>query len=354
MASIMPKVLLRNYRPQLILKYKLSLNKNKMEKTTSQKIRLGLFVIIGLLIFILAVYFIGDKQKMFGKTNHLEAVFNNVNGLQLGNNVRYSGINVGTVRAIEMINDSTIKVDMLIDKTIFHNIRKNAIATIGSDGLVGSMIINIIPGKGTAVSVEPGDEIHSLSRIRTDDMLNTLGVTNKNAALLTTDLLKITKEITQGKGTVGLLIKDSILANDLKETMHYLKITGKTTSESVAKLNQLISSLDNKNNVIGVLKDTAVANNIKTIVRNLDESSNKIDKVITNLNSTIVNIKEGKGAINYLSNDPNLVRKIDSTMKNINEASFRLNENMEALKHNFLFRGYFKKQEKSKLKEQQK
>ncbi|KIA86378.1 MlaD family protein [Flavobacterium sp. AED] len=325
-----------------------------MEKTTSQKIRLGLFVIIGLLIFILAVYFIGDKQKMFGKTNHLEAIFNNVNGLQLGNNVRYSGINVGTVRAIEMINDSTIKVDMLIDKTIFHNIRKNAIATIGSDGLVGSMIINIIPGKGTAVSVEPGDEIHSLSRIRTDDMLNTLGVTNKNAALLTTDLLKITKEITQGKGTVGLLIKDSILANDLKETMHYLKITGKTTSESVTKINNLISSLDNKNNVIGVLKDTAVANNIKKIVRNLDESSNKIDKVITNLNSTIVNIKEGKGAINYLSNDPNLVRKIDSTMKNINEASFRLNENMEALKHNFLFRGYFKKQEKAKLKEQKK
>ena len=96
-----------------------------MEKTASQKIRLGLFVIIGLLIFILAVYFIGDKQKMFGKTNHLSAVFNNVSGLQLGNNVRYSGINVGTVRAIEMINDTTIKVDMIIDKTIFKHIKKN-------------------------------------------------------------------------------------------------------------------------------------------------------------------------------------------------------------------------------------
>lgn len=325
-----------------------------MEKTTSQKMRLGLFVIIGLLIFILAVYFIGDKQKMFGKTNHLEAVFDNVNGLQLGNNVRYSGINVGTVRTIEMINDSTIKVDMLIDKTIFHNIRKNAVATIGSDGLVGNMIINIIPGKGTEAAVEPGDEIHSLSRIRTDDMLNTLGITNKNAALLTTDLLKITKDITQGNGTVGLLIKDSVLANDLKETIHYLKITGKGTSESVMRLNNLIAELDHKDNVIGVLKDTAVANNIKKIVRNLDESSTKIDKVVTNLNATIVNIKEGKGAINYLSNDPNLVRKIDSTMKNINEASFRLNENLEALKHNFLFRGYFKKQEKAKLKEQKK
>ena len=200
-----------------------------MEKTASQKIRLGLFVIIGLLIFILAVYFIGDKQKMFGKTNHLSAVFNNVSGLQLGNNVRYSGINVGTVRAIEMINDTTIKVDMIIDKTIFKHIKKNAIAIIGSDGLVGNMIINILPGKEDQTPVEPGDQIKSMSRIRTDDMLNTLGVTNKNASLLTIDLLKITKEITQGKGTVGLLIKDSVLSKDLKETMRYLKITGKET-----------------------------------------------------------------------------------------------------------------------------
>ncbi|TDE42698.1 MCE family protein [Flavobacterium rhamnosiphilum] len=325
-----------------------------MEKTTSQKMRLGLFVIIGLTLFVLAVYFIGDKQKMFGKTNHLKAVFNNVSGLQLGNNVRYSGINVGTVRGIEMINDSTIKVDMLIEKNIFTHIRKNAIATIGSDGLVGNMIINIIPGKGMEASVAPGDEIQSLNRIRTDDLLNTLGVTNKNAALLTADLLKITQEINQGKGTVGLLIKDSTVANNLKETIRYLKITGKGTSESVTKLNRLISSLENKDNVIGFLKDTAVANDMKAVVRNLDKSSTEINKVVTNLNTTIVNIKDGKGAINYLSNDPNLVRKIDSTMKNINDASFRLNENMEALKHNFLFRGYFRKLEKAKSKEQKK
>jgi phospholipid/cholesterol/gamma-HCH transport system substrate-binding protein len=325
-----------------------------MEKTTSQKIRLGLFVIIGLIIFILAVYFIGDKQQMFGKTYHLKAIFNNVNGLQIGNNVRYSGINVGTVQGIEMVNDTIIRVDMLIEKTIFSYIKKDAVAIIGSDGLVGNMIINILPGKGKFPPVTPGDEIKSVNRVRTDDMLNTLGVTNKNAALLTADLLKITKEITEGKGTVGLLIKDSILAKDLKETVLYLKITGKGTSESVTRLNRIISSLDNKDNVIGVLKDTAVANNMKTIVQNLDESSYKIDGVINNLNSTITNIKDGKGTINYLSNDPELVRKIDSTMTNINEASFRLNENMEALKHNFLFRGYFRKQEKAKLKEQKK
>lgn len=322
-----------------------------MEKTTSQKIRLGLFVIIGLILFVLAIYFIGDKQKMFGKTNHLETIFTNVNGLQLGNNVRFSGVNVGTVRGIEMVNDSNIKVDMIIDKTIFKHIKKDAVATIGSDGLVGSMVINILPGKGKLPPVAPGDMIKSLNRIRTDDLLNTFSKTNKNAALLTENLLEITTEINKGKGTVGLLINDIEVANDLKATIHYLKISGKQTSESITNLNKIINSLNNKDNVIGVLKDTAVANTIKIIINNLDHSSTQINKVVDNLNKTILNIKDGKGAINYLSNDPKLVTKIDSTMTNINEASLRLNENLEALKHNFLFRGYFKKQERKKLKQ---
>lgn len=321
-----------------------------MEKTTSQKVRLGLFVIIGLIIFILAIYFIGNKQQMFGKTEHLKAVFTNVNGLQLGNNVRYSGLNVGTVQGIEMVNDTTIAVDMVIDKTIFQQIKKNAIATIGSDGLVGSMIINITPRSGSAAVVEPNDVIKSFNRIRTDDMLNTLNTTNENAALLTADLLKITQEITQGKGTVGMLINDTVMANDLKKTMRYLKVTSKGTSESVLKLNQLITTLSRKDNVVGILSDTVVANKIKSITINLEQSSRDINKVVENLNATIINMKDGKGAINYLSNDPKLVRKIDSTMTNINQASFRLNENLEALKHNFFFKGYFKKQEKAKQK----
>lgn len=321
-----------------------------MEKTASQKIRLGLFVIIGLLIFILAVYFIGNKQKMFGKTNHLEAIFNNVSGLQLGNNVRYSGVSIGTVRTIEMVNDTTIRVDMIIDKSMFSFIKKDAIATISSDGLVGSMIINILPGKGNEPPVQPGDEIHSQNRIRTDDLLNTLSITNKNAASLTSNLLKITDKMIDGKGTMGVLLNDTIMSKDLSETMHYLKLTSKGANETVLKLNSLITSLDHKDNVVGVLKDSAVANKIKNMVTNLDQSSNEINKVITNLNATILNIKDGKGTLNYLSNDPKLVKKIDSTMTNINQASFLLNQNLEALKHNFFFRGYFRKQEKEKAK----
>lgn len=321
-----------------------------MEKTASQKIRLGLFVIIGLTLFVLTIYFIGSKQQMFGKTETLTAVFNNVAGLQLGNNVRYSGINVGTVRGIEIVNDTTINVEMQIDQTILPHIKKNAVATIGSDGLVGSVIINIIPGQGDALPVQPGDFIKSNNRVRTDDMLSTLNVTNENAAQLTADLLKITNDINNGKGTIGVLLRDSAMANDLKATIHNLKITSEKTSKTMDNLNRQIAGLDHKDNVIGVLKDTVVGNKIRHIVTNLDSSSQEITKVVANLNSTISNAKDGKGAINYLSNNPKLVKQIDSTMTNINQASQKLNENLEALKSNFLFRGYFKKQEKAKKK----
>jgi phospholipid/cholesterol/gamma-HCH transport system substrate-binding protein len=321
-----------------------------MEKSNSQKIQLGIFVIIGTLVFLAAIYFIGNKQNMFGNTSHLKAVFVNVNGLQPGNNVRYAGIDIGTVKEIEMINDTTISVHMIIDNKIMEHIKKNAIATISSDGLVGNMIINIIPGKGAAEKVENGDTIQSYSRIGTDAMLETLNVTNENAAMLTADLLKITQEITQGNGTVGLLIRDTLMAQDLKATMSYLRQTSKGTSESVANLNKLITDLNRKDNVIGTLNDTVVANRMKKIIINLEKSSTEIDKVVTNLNATITNVKEGKGAINYLSNDPKLVKQIDSTITNINKASIKLNEDLEALKHNFLFRGYFKKLEKEKAK----
>jgi phospholipid/cholesterol/gamma-HCH transport system substrate-binding protein len=142
------------------------------------------------------------------------------------------------------------------------------------------------------------------------------------------------------------------MANDLRISMSYLKKSSKKTSESISNLNILIASLNNKDNVVGILKDTAVANSIRAIVNNLDDTSVEINKAVTNVNKTILNIKDGKGALNYLSNDPVLVQRIDSTMINVNEASVRLNENLEALKHNFLFRRYFRKLEREKLREQ--
>ena len=151
----------------------------------------------------------------------------------------------------------------------------------------------------------------------------------------------------------GLFLQgqDIYLEDKNLNIIHNLKETSQGTVKSIDNLNHLILSLNQKDNVIGVLNDKDVAVKMKNIITNLDKSSAEIDKVVTNLYATVVNIKEGKGALNYLSNDENLVKKIDSTMTNLNGASSKLNENLEALKHNFLFRGYFKKQAKEKAKQ---
>lgn len=325
-----------------------------MKKTANEKLRLGLFVIIGLLLFTAGVYFIGQRQNMFGKSIEISAQFNNINGLQKGNNVRYSGINVGIVKDITMLNDSIIKVDLLIEEKMIQHIKKDAIATISTDGLVGNMIVNIIPGKGEQIPVKQGDFIKSYTKIGTADMLNTLSVTNENAALLTVDLLKITNAINKEKGPLGMLINDSAASNDIKQIVLNLKQTSYEASKTIRLLNGIISSINFDKSVAGVLlNDTLQAKKMKTIIANLEITSQNINTTIDSLNKTIANVKNGKGAINYLSNDKEFVENLDQTIKNLNEGTDKFNQNMEALKSNFLFRGYFKKLEKEKKKEKQ-
>ena len=320
-----------------------------MEKTNSEKLRLGIFMLVGSILFIAIVYIIGSKQQLFGNTEKIQAVFYNVNGLQIGNNVRYSGINVGTVREISMLNDTAILIEMAINRKSFQFIKKNANISIGTDGLVGNMVVNIEPNKGESEPILPGDVLIGTKKVQADDMINTLSTTNTNAALLTSDLLKITNEIMNGQGTIGLLLNDKEVASDLKESILELKFTSQAARKSIQSLESLIHYLDKKDNLVGLLKDTVAARHIINIVVTLEKSTKKMDTVVHNLNLAVLNAKDGKGAINYLSNDPNLVKKIDTTMTNINESSKLLNENLEALKHNFLFKAYFKK--RGKLKE---
>ncbi len=322
-----------------------------MKRTNSQKFNLGLFVFISTILLIAALYFIGKKQNIIGKTSKIIAVFNNVNGLLLGNNVRYSGINTGTVKEIEMKNDTTIFVVMIIEDKMLKHMKKNALAAINSDGLVGSMVINIIPGKESAEPLMPGDTIQSFMKVSSSDMLSTLSVTNKNAALLTADLLKITKEINKGKGTVGKLVKDSAMAANLEETVRNLNRSSADASMAIKNLNNMITSAKNDHNVTSVLlNDSIAAVKIRSIIDHLDQSGIKIDSVVTNLNDVITDYKNGKGVLNTVVNDSIMADDVEEIIKNIKEGSVLLNENMEALKHNFMFRGYFKKMEKEEQK----
>lgn len=318
-----------------------------MAKTTLENLRLGIFVILGTLLLLVAAYLIGNRQNMFSKTFNITAVFKNASGLQNGNNVRFSGINVGTVKKIEMVNDTTIKVHMIIAEKMQEHIKKDAVAMIGSDGLVGSMLINIVPGTGNSPLIKEGDELASVSKIATQDMLSTLNVTNENAALLTADLLKVTQSLTRGKGTLGRLLNDTVMASDLQRTIANLKLVSNSANTTLSELNEMISSIDFKESTAGVLlTDTISARKMRNIIGNLETSSFDITQMTKELNTVIGGLNNKDGLVHTISKDTALVYQLERTMKNIEQGTERFNENMEALKHNFLTRGYFKKLEK--------
>ena len=324
-----------------------------MKVTSSQKIKLGMFVILTAVVLIISLYLIGKKQNLFGNTFKITAVFNNVNGLKLGNNVRYAGINVGTVKEILMINDETICVDMVIEESIRKHMRENAFAVVGSDGLVGSMVINIFPGDGKGDILQEGDTIMSIRKKSSTDMMSTLSITNDNVAELSRELLKTTKSINEGKGTLGLLLSDEAMGSDLKETIGNLKVASQNAAEVIDELQGVVRSANTEDNLLNVLlKDSITAQQFRAVMTNLEQSSVEINLAITNLNDVIETVKEGEGAFNYLVSDTILVQNIDETVRNIKEGSVMLNENLEALRHNTFFKGYFKKQEKARLKEE--
>lgn len=326
-----------------------------MKKDTSQNIKLGIFVIIGSILLVLTVYFIGSKKDLFQNTSKISSVFKNVSGLQIGNNVRLSGVNVGTVRGIKILTDTAIVVDMFIDDNTLHLIKKNSIATIISDGLVGSMMVDIRPGKEPSDEiVKPGDTIQSVSRIPTSEMLNTLRTTNKNAALLTDDLLKITNAINNGEGLMGALLKDDKLTENIKHTFSNLEQTSKNTNRAINRLNKILDDVNLKEGVAGVLlSDTTAANNMRGIFVSLGTAAQDIDSMTSNLNQFSADLNNSQGPLNFVLNDTTFVKNLDSTIQNSEDATEKFNEVMDALKQSFLFRGYFRRLERQKEKQEE-
>ncbi|MBA3683377.1 MAG: MCE family protein [Bacteroidetes bacterium] len=204
-----------------------------MEKKTRNNLKLGAFVTLGILFFIIGIYFIGQKQHMFSNVFKISGVFKNVGGLLVGNNVRFSGINVGTVEAIEIINDTSVRVDMIIDESTHRFIKKDAKAIIGSEGLMGNKTINITHGTPEQKEIAGDGVIQTDQPIDTDEIMNKLKTTSDNAASITTDLAVIMQNVSHGKGTIGKLFMDTAMAESLDQTITNLKKGTKGLEENM-------------------------------------------------------------------------------------------------------------------------
>jgi len=332
-----------------------------MAKKTENTVKLGLFITIAVALFIAAVYYIGNEDNMFGASLRISSVFSNVNGLRPGSNVRYSGINVGTVESIVLLNDTTVQVNMKVDKKVQPYIRKDAIASIGSDGLVGSMLVNISPGEGAAGIVEEGDIIISYSRAETDELLNTLGKTNENIEIVSNDLLTITQQMTRGKGAIALLLRDTLLATNLQRSVANLRQASEYLAAAGAQLQAMAGEVEEGPGLLNqLLYDTTVVANLNSSINQIDtlvgkaapflaemqRSAEGISAASATLKAVMEGLDSGRGTAGLLLKDSAAANDIRQILDNLNQGTARFNENMEAMKENFLFRRYFKKKKK--------
>jgi phospholipid/cholesterol/gamma-HCH transport system substrate-binding protein len=201
--------------------------------TIKFKVRLGLFIAGGLMIFIVAVFIIGRQKNLFVPVYKLTSTFYNVSGLQVGNNIRFSGINVGTVDNIRIINDSTVQVDMLIQKNVQQFIKADCEATIGSAGLIGDRILIITQGGSDAALAKDGQQIASKEPVETDAIMASLQATADNAAIVSFQLAEIMTKINSGNGTLGRFIQDSTIAENINQTIVNLKKSSQGLDENM-------------------------------------------------------------------------------------------------------------------------
>jgi phospholipid/cholesterol/gamma-HCH transport system substrate-binding protein len=296
--------------------------------TEKFKVRLGLFIIGGLALFVLAIFIIGKQQNLFNPVFRLSATFRNVSGLQVGNNVRFTGINVGTVDNIAIINDSTVRVEMLIKKEVQPFIKADCEVAIGSEGLIGDRLLTISYGSPDAPIVNDGQQLASKEPIETDAIIASLETTSESVEVVALQLAEIMTKINSGKGTLGRLIQDSVIAENINETIENFK----TSSEG---LDQTIE---------------ATKENVFAFMESLQKTAAKTEVASNQLGEIMVKVNSGQGTLGMLIQDSTTAVHLTETILNLKESSEGLNENMEALKHNIFFRGYFKRKAKEEEK----
>lgn len=211
-------------------------------KLKNYKAKLGLFVTAGIILFFLAIFVIGKQKNLFDPVFEVKANFQNVSGLQVGNAVRFSGINVGTVDQIRILNDSTVQVSMLVKKDVQKFIKEDSEAGIGSEGIIGDKLVVLSRGGSSNKVIKEGQLIASTEPVETDAIMESLQMTADNAAIATEEIAEIMTKVNSGKGSLGKLINDDSMAKDLDATMTNLKTSTKKLDENMeaAKHNFLL------------------------------------------------------------------------------------------------------------------
>lgn len=321
-------------------------------KENKRSVFVGIFVLIGIIILIVGILMLGNQQSHFSSTITVSTQVKNVEGLQAGSNVWFSGVKVGTVKNIKFEGLESVRVELLIEEKSREFIRKDAKAKLGSDGLIGNKIIIIEGGSGSAPKVEEGDVLVAADVTGTDELLSTLQVNNTNLVGITENLKELTDKLLNGQGPVGALLTDTTMSIQIVQILKNLNATTQYTTQATNELTQFTKTLNNPDGLMSnLLTDTSIYQNLNASVAQLHNITVSAQEVIGNLNSVTQDLNRSDNVLQVLLRDENSAEDVKKILHNLEQSSQKLDENLEALQHNFLFRGFFRKKAKEEAEQ---
>lgn len=311
-----------------------------------QRFKLGLFVLAGSVLLVLAMYLLGTRKGLFSSSTTISSDLHEVGGLRKGNNVRYAGIDVGIVDDIEIINDTTVRVYMNIRTEHTEHIRSNSLATVGTDGLMGNKLVNILAGEGNGEPITDGDRLLSVASLDTDAMMRTLDRTNGNLAAITDDLSQVTAQMNNPDNLVGMLT-DTTMGAVVRDAVHQLKAAAGNARALTDGVNSMVADLNGGKGALGVLlADDAAEADVRRMLSQLNAASDTLGLAIGRIDRFSQSLESDKGLVHTLVRDTALATDMRRMMIRLDTTTLLLNEDLRALQRNFLLRKYFKEQEK--------
>ena len=318
------------------------------EVNVRKRMAVGLFISIGLAILIVAVFTIGGQHKAFVKSIRLHIIFDNVQGLQPGNNIWLSGMKVGTVKSIGFYGNSQVAVILNVEKQAQPHIRKDSRARITTDGLVGNKIVVIDGGSDEAPIVADNDSLQSEHLAGTQELMNTLQASNSNLLEITGNLKTISKKLTESQGTLGQLINDPAIADRLRGSIDNLRNATAGSEAMIANLKDFSERLRQPGGLASQLAtDTTIFSHLRGAVTRLDEAAAQVHDFSTSLQTAGAGLNDKNAPIGMLLHDEDAADNLQRTLKNLRVSSQELSEDLEAIQHNWLLRGFFKKKDAS-------
>jgi len=335
---------------------------------TKRALTVGFFVLLGIVIFVTGILVLGGKQNKFTRNITVNAIFSNVGGLKVGNNVWFSGVKIGNVRRIFFLPNSQVEVEMNLQRSAQEFIHTDAQASLSSEGFIGNRLVAISGGTPTAPMVEDGDRLKTAAALSTDEILETLQENNRNLLKVTTDFKSIVDKVSRGKGTIGAALTDEEAEKDFRSILNNLNTTTANAAKASGSLNNFTAKLNTKGTLANELvTDTAVFRSLRASAAKLQQATTsateitrKVSLTTDNLIGASANVKQAtaqlnsnKSAIGILLNDPALASDVKTTVSNLGGSSKKLDETLDAAQSNFLLRGFFKKKRRAEEKARQ-